>query len=204
MIQPPETAAQEKARRQAQDRLERHRMEHWRVRSQDQNRLSASAFLAGLSFAAFTVLLTVPSVENVGSLRWPDRHHILVLVIAILVAAATLIFLASAYTSFEAIRRINDISRPSVRILEEREDAELSNRYDRKFLDEATTMHRQAGGFISYGLWLLFGTLVCIGFQINLVVGIVILLTLGLILLQIRTTVRVSGRHLLDPRRSRD
>lgn len=156
-----------------------------RLQNLDENRLQISSLLGGLTLTAFS-LLTASLNFQVSVL---DSAHILLIVVPTLLAIATLIFLASAYSAYQSIRQVGNLSSTNARNLENSqndEDAALRTltkpRSDltqpaAEAMSDAVRLrigwhiHWEASGLISIGLSFLGIALIGITLEINWLVA---------------------------------
>ena len=147
----------------------------------DQNRLTVSSFLGGLSFAAFATFAVaqVPRSPLLGS----SEQLFVSELVTFLLAASTVLFLLTAYAAYTSIRLVShkslkklDERYPNTHSEESTIDAMSPEDDFRKGLDDfrkALDIHHGANGLITWGLITLVSALLFIALEIN--VGVFIL-----------------------------
>lgn len=96
----------------AKDAQDRYGDEIQTLQKLDQNRLTASSFLGGLSFTAFVALASasLPQSSFLGLLLQPAVSWLVMLLLAV----STFLFLVAAYGAYESIRLTSHVSLPKM------------------------------------------------------------------------------------------
>jgi hypothetical protein len=169
--------------------LDSRRRAYARLRGQDPNRLQASSVLGGLTFAALVALTASPdpSPARLTNLEWPPASgHILPIVTAGLLASATLVLLISTVSAYQVIRLINRLSPTSIARLVAVDDVDIDEADQPRLLD-AYRIHTEAAGFITLGVEMLMGVILCIALEIHVIVAGIVVLAIGALLAQLPT-----------------
>jgi len=125
-----------------------------RLKSQDSNRLTASSFLGGLTFAAFAALLSI-------------SNSLVTIIIALPTLAATICFLLVVLSSYESLRLLYRIPYDTAKKLQDGSSGGIDS--DQPELKTAWKIHFESRGLLSAGALLLLLAIVLIALAISVV-----------------------------------
>lgn len=138
------------------------------------NRLAMTTFLAGFSLTAFAAL--APGA-HVAGFRWSDLRSWELdrrLLVAALLAVATLLFIFAAMSTYVAMQRVGSLSRGAVLQLDgSQAQPDLADR-DVALVEEAMRIYVEPWRFLVLGLLLVSAAIVLECFDVDLLLGIVV------------------------------
>jgi hypothetical protein len=171
----------------SEETWQRYRTIYASLYDQDQVRLTATAFLSGLTVAAFAALATAPGI----------KADVALLAAAVFLASASLFFLLTAYNAYQGLGRLHSLNPDLAQALREGRGARPSDigADDADRLEDAYTIHHAASSPISGGLGLLVLAILSIALWIHPVVVVLTILTGLYIAWRSREGLRVYLRH---------
>lgn len=147
-----------------------------KVSGQVANRLQVGIFLGGLTFAAFAALLAGGSM----SLKSMSLDVISQLLATLLLAGASIVLLAGVIGAYGAQQHLGDLAPHTVDLFGTSEAKSFAHEDGNRLID-AYNAYTEGSASIVLGVVLLLLSLVCIGFHINLILGICISIVLAII-----------------------
>ncbi len=178
------------------------------LESRESNRLTFSTFLGGLTFAAFAAFESSPIRTSIATF---NAQSGLALSVAISLGVSTLIFLAVAASSHQAIRHLSNVSQESKTTLATagtpddsipqtltteryRGDKKIGSDLDK--IRSAWAIHQESDRAVNLGFLILMLALILIGVEANYSVGIVVTIALLIIGYYFKTVRNMLGSWL--------
>ena len=139
-----------------------------RINSNASTRLTVSAFLGGITFTTFAVL--VPDPAKIGQ----GFDSILLLITAMLLSCATLLFLLTAAINAAVLLCHSNISSQALVALREGGPIPHSENWsgDKNKLEAAQKYYRQVNPLMPWGLVAIVVSMIPVGFHVHFVVGL--------------------------------
>ena len=139
-----------------------------RINSNASTRLTVSAFLGGITFTTFAVL--VPDPAKIGQ----GLDSILLLIAGMLLSCATLLFLLTAATNAAVLICLSSISSKALVALREGRPIPNGENWsgDKNKLEAAQKYYRQVNPLMPWGLVAILVSMLPVGFHVHYLVGL--------------------------------